>query len=152
MAFRFTDSHAQSLITPLLFPGEQILHRARGIEKPWWTFLFFNLGAMFWRYYLVVATNQRVLFIQHKGLLGGYATKSVETAPWQQVNDAKLGWGIFNKNLTVRAPAVGISKTVQIGRFWLSNNFPNGEGIVQSWSQSRALAYGGAPQQQMLAA
>lgn len=150
MALRFTESHAQSLVLPLLFPGEQILHRARGIEKPWWS--WFVGGALAWKYYFVVATNQRIIFIQHKGIFGGYGTKAVETASWQQVSDVKLGWGIFNKSLTIRAPQVGIDRTVDTNRFAFPGNFEGGQGIVQTFSSMRQLPYGQAPAGQMLPA
>ena len=72
MALRFTEQHALSLVTPHLFPGEQVVHRARGFEKPWFSRLFFRRGSLFWKPFLVVATNQRLLLLQHKGLMSGY--------------------------------------------------------------------------------
>ncbi len=62
MALRFTDSHAMSLVSPELFPGEQVLFRARGVEKPWYARLFSRLGWFSWRYWLIVATSQRQRF------------------------------------------------------------------------------------------
>ena len=78
MAFRFTDQHAMSLVASHLYPGEQVLFRSRGVEKPWYSRLFWELGSFMWKYWLVVATNQRIVFVQHKGLLGGYAAKRTE--------------------------------------------------------------------------
>ena len=148
MALRFTEQHALSLVTPHLFPGEQILHRARGIEKPWYSWLFFRMGALFWKYFLVVATNQRILFIQHKGLLGGYGVKAVESYSWAQIGELRLGWGIFNKTLKVRAPAIGFSRNVELNRFQLPNNFGSAEGIVATFdAASRSLAGAGAAPQ-----
>jgi hypothetical protein len=138
MAFRFTHEHAISLVTPHLLPGEQIVSRSRGVEKPWYSLIFYRMGSIFWRYWLVVATNQRVLFIRHKGLFGGYGMKSMDAVPWQHVEQVKLGWGIFNKNLRVRAPAARIDRTVALNRFWLPNNFGDGEQLVFQWQRSRA--------------
>jgi hypothetical protein len=139
MAFRFTHEHAMSLVTPLLLPGEQVLSRSRGVEKPWYSLIFYRLGSLFWRYWLVVATNQRVLFIRHKGLFGGYGMKSMEPVGWQQVEQVKLGWGIFNKNLRFRAPSARINRTIMLNRFWLPNNFGDGEQMVSQWQRSRGM-------------
>jgi hypothetical protein len=135
MAFRFTHDHAISLVTPHLLPGEQILFRSRGVEKPWYSYF---LGVLVWRYFLVVATSQRILFVRHKGFFGGYGMKSMDAVPWQHVDQVKLGWGIFNKNLRVRAPAARIDRTILLNRFALPKNLADGEQIVFQWQRSRA--------------
>ncbi len=139
MAFRFNEQHATSLVAPLLQPGEQFLHRVRGVERPWWTFLMFRFGALFWRYYLVAATNQRLLLIRHKGLLGGYGAKSVESLSWGELDKVNLGWGVFNKDLQVSASGRRFKKTVSLGRFWMKQNFTHAQGITQSWQHGRSL-------------
>jgi hypothetical protein len=141
MALRFTEQHALSLVTPHLYPGEQVLHRARGVEKPWFSRLFFRMGAMFWKNFLVVATNQRLLLLQHKGLLSGYGLHHIEQMSWAQVQEVKLGWGIFEKVLRVKAPVVGGTRKVTLGRFWMANNFGGAEGIARQW-QGAAGALG----------
>lgn len=151
MAFRFTEQHAHSLVAPHLQPGEQLLHRARGVEKPWWTMLLFRMGGMFWRNFLVVATNQRVIFVRHAGLLGGYGTKNVESIGWNEIDRAELGWGIFNKKLHVSANSRRFKRTVELGRFWLKGNFDGGKGITATHQQVRmslpppSQAYGALP-------
>ncbi len=138
MALRFTEQHAMTLVAPHLFPGEQVMYRATGVERPWYSRLFLRLGSLFWRYYLVVATNQRILFVQHATLLGGYKEKKVDSFGWGEIDRATLGWGVFQKKLAVRAPARGFTKSVHIQRFWLKGNFDAAAGIVQTWQQSRA--------------
>jgi hypothetical protein len=151
MAFRFTEQHAMTLVTPHLFPGEQVTHRATGVERPWYSRLFSRMGSMFWRYYLVVATNQRILFVQHATLLGGYKAKKVDSFAWGEVERATLGWGIFQKKLSVRVPARAFKKAVHIQRFWLKGNFDSAQGIVGTWQQSRGQL-GPAPQAMQLPA
>jgi hypothetical protein len=138
MALSFSESHAMSLIQAQLAPNERLLHRARGVEKPWYSLLFSRLGSFMWRNYLVAATNQRILFIQYGGLLSGFAAKQVDALGWHEVDRAQLGWGIFNKNLQVRAQARRFDKTVILGRFWMKDNFGNAEGMVQTHQQARA--------------
>jgi hypothetical protein len=137
MAFSFNDKHATSLLTPELAPNERVLFRARGVEKPWYSRLFSRLGSMFWRNYLVAATDQRLLFVQHGGLLSGFKAKRIDTLRWNEIDRTQLGWGIFNKNLSVRSQARGFNKTVVLGRFWMKGNFPAAEGVVQTWNQAR---------------
>lgn len=137
MAFSFNEQHAMSLVAPHLAQGERVVSRSRGVEKPWYSRLFSRLGSFLWRNYLVVATDQRVLFVQHAGLLGGYAAKKVDALGWHEIDRAELGWGIFNKNLTIRSQARGFSKTVVLGRFWMKGNFPGAEAMVQTWGQAR---------------
>jgi len=138
MAFRLNEQHALSLIQPQLQPGEQIVRWGRGIEKPWWTRIFLRVGIFFWRNFIVVGTTQRLIFIKHKGLLGGYATKSVDSFAWNQLDRIALGWGVFNKNLVAQSSAHRFRRTVTMGRFWTKNNFGAGEAILSTWSERRA--------------
>lgn len=137
MAFRFTDQHAMSLVAPLLFPGEQVLFRARGVEKPWYSTVLWKLGGLFWRYWLVVATNQRLVLVQHKGLLGGYGAKRNETFAWNELDQVALGWGIFNKTLRFKSAAKRFARSIIVPRFWMKGNFAAAEGASGAWQQNR---------------
>lgn len=142
MALSLNETHATSLITSQLAPNERLLHRARGVEKPWYSYILSRFGSFLWKNYLVAATDQRLLFVQHGGLLSGYKAKKVDSLGWHEIERTQLGWGIFNKNLVVTAKARGFSKTVVLGRFWIRDNFPAAEGIVQAWTQCRAALPG----------
>jgi hypothetical protein len=145
MALSFNDTHVANLINPNLVPNERVLYKARGVEKPWYSQLLSRFGSMFWRQYLVAATDQRILFVQYGGLLSGFASKKVDALSWGEIDRTQLGWGVFNKNLTVRSDARRFKKTVVVGRFWMKDNFPSAEGMVKTWTQSRAaLPSGGA--------
>ena len=137
MGFRFTDQHAMSLVAPLLYPGEQVLFRARGVEKPWYARVFYKFGSIFWRYYLVVATNQRLVYIQHAGLFGGYKAKRNETFAWGELDQVVLGWGIFNKTLRARSAAKRFARDVIVPRFWMKGNFDAAQGALGAWQQNR---------------
>jgi hypothetical protein len=142
MAFSFSEKHAMSLLAPQLAPNEQLLFRARGVEKPWYSRIFSRFGSLFWRNYLVAATDRRLLFVQHGGLFSGFAAKKVDSLGWHEIDRTQLGWGIFNKNLAVRAQARGFARTVVLGRFWMKGNFPAAEGMVKTWTQSRGALAG----------
>lgn len=138
MALRFTDAHAMSLVAPHLYPGEQVLFRARGVEKPWYARMFSELGSLFWRYWLVVATNQRIVFVQHGGIFSGYKAKRTEAFAWGELDQVSLGWGILNKTLGVRASRKKLSRKVIIPRRWMRGNFDAAKGAVATWQQNRA--------------
>jgi hypothetical protein len=144
MPLTFNQAHITSLLAPQLAPNERILFKARGVEKPWYSRIFVRFGALFWRNYLVAATDSRILFVQHGGLLSGYAAKKVDALAWHEIDRTKLGWGIFNKDLSVKAGARGFNKTVVLGRFWMKDNFASAEGMVQQWTASRGALPGGA--------
>ena len=106
--------------------------------------IFSRFGSLFWRNYLVAATDRRLLFVQHGGIFSGFAAKKVDSLGWHEIDRTQLGWGIFNKNLAVRSQARGFTKTVVLGRFWMKGNFPAAEGMVQTWTQTRGALGGGA--------
>lgn len=154
MALRFTDAHAMALVAPHLFPGEQVLFRARGVEKPWYSRLFARIGAFMWRYWLVVGTNQRLVFVQHGGLLSGYSSKRAEAFGWGEIDKVDLGWGVFNKNLVVRSAGKSLARTVIIPRGWMRGNFDAAKGMVTQHQQAQkslpaggSVPYLGAPPQ-----
>ncbi|CAN5639290.1 hypothetical protein BH09MYX1_BH09MYX1_29960 [soil metagenome] len=138
MALTFSEQHAMSLIQAQLGPNERLVSRSRGVEKPWYSRLFSRLGSFMWKNYLVAATNQRILFIQHGGMLSGFAAKKVDALGWHEVERTDLGWGVFNKNLSVKAQNGAFTKTVVLGRFWMKDNFAGAETMVQTHQQARA--------------
>jgi hypothetical protein len=151
MALTFNEKHAMSLIAPQLAPNERVLFRARGVEKPWYSRLFLRLGGLFWRNYLVAATDHRLIFIQYGGLLSGYSAKKANALYHHEIDRVELGWGIFNKNLRVQAGTRNFAKTVVLGRFWMKNNFAGATGMVTTWTQTRG-ALPGVPQRGALPA
>lgn len=145
MAFSFSEQHAMSLLMPNLGPNERILYRARGVEKPWYSRIFSRFGALFWRNYLVAATDQRMLFVEHGGLLSGFAAKKVDALGWHEIDRTQLGWGVFNKDLAVQSQARGFKKTVVLGRFVMKDNFNAAESMVQAWNQAKTALPATAP-------
>lgn len=134
MPSRFTDTHAMSLVAPILYPGEQVLFRARGVEKPWYSWIFYRLGSLLWRYWLVVTTNQRIIFVQHAGIFGGYQAKRSEAFAHSELDEVSLGWGIWNKTLSARSTRKRLSRNVIIPRSWMRGNFDAAKGALGTWS------------------
>ena len=145
MPIRFTEQHAASLALSHLAPGESVVYRARGVERPWWTRLLFVLGTFFWRDYLLVATQRRLLLLRHKGLFGGYAAKSCESTGWDELELCDLGWGVFRKTLHLATAGKRWRRTIALHRFRMKGNFPGAKGIVSMWQHHQAFAQRRAP-------
>ena len=92
--FYFSDLHVQLLARGILNPGEQLLSQTSTFYLPWWALGFIN------RRHLVLATDQRLIVIEHRfGLFPvGYRVHVVHSMPWGSVREAKLK-GIFAKKL-----------------------------------------------------
>jgi len=142
MAIRFTDQHANSLVAPTLDRGEEILFRCRGVEKPWYAQLLWKLGSFLWKNWLVVATNRRLIFVRHGGLMSGYAAKDSMSFAWSELDRVKLGWGLFNKTFHARAPQKRMARSVALGRFWMKGNFDGAAGMERTWQRSQTLLGG----------
>jgi hypothetical protein len=140
MALRFSDLHAMTLALPHLAPGEKFLYRALGIERPWWSTVLSRLGFFFWRYFLLVATDQRLVLIRHAGLLGGYGERAVESLGWREIDQAELGWGVLSKTLRVTAHGKRWERAIEVSRFALDGNFAAAEGLVATWERRHAAA------------
>ncbi len=137
MVFGFTDQHAMTLVSPLLFPGEQVLFRARGVEKPWFSSLLWQFGAVFWRYWLVVATNQRLVLIEHGGCFRRYAPTKNETFAWAELDRVALGWGVFNRTLRLESSGRDLARSIVVPRSWMKRNWHAAEGVCSTWQDVR---------------
>jgi len=136
MPLRLTEEHAMSLIQPHLNPGEQILYKGHGIEQPWWTHLI-RIGAFFWKYFIVVGTNQRLMLIQVSSL---WKEKAFESVDWRDLERCEVKWGLLMKPLVVAAPALKWKHKINMPRFSvLKGNLESALGIVDTWQKTKAL-------------
>jgi hypothetical protein len=144
--FSIGEDKIQAHIQSALQPGEQVQQIVLGTEKPFWTKVFFRIGVFFWKNYVVATTNQRVLFVEYAGLLGGFKSKRVDSVGYNEGVDAALGWGIFNKDLSVKAASRGFSRTVEINRFMRSGHLDTALAMVGAVNQMKQMGGGGAGQ------
>ena len=138
--FTISEQKIQGHLQTALEPGEQIQQIVLGTEKPFWTKVFFRIGYFFWSNYIVATTNRRVVFVKYSGLLSGYKSKQVEVFGFSDVDSMKLGWGIFNKNLTLVSSGRNFKRTVEVRRFGhRSGNIAAAQATVAAVEQSRML-------------
>ena len=145
--FSISEQKVQSHVQTALQPGEQIQQIVLGTEKPFWTKIFYRVGVFFWSNYIVATTNQRVVFVEYGGLLSGFKSKRVDALALGEVDSASLGWGIFNKNLTVNAAARRFKRTVEVNRVQRKGNLDNAQAVVGTVQQVRAMGGGAAAPQ-----
>jgi hypothetical protein len=105
------------------------------VEPPLWTRLA-RLGSLFWRHYLVVATDRPLLLIEHSF---AYRDKGCVALPWREIEDARLGWGLLAKPLCIAAPSRGVRRRVQMPRLGaLPGNLDAAASVVQTWAAQRS--------------
>jgi hypothetical protein len=142
----FSDLHVDLLAQALLQPGERRLAQSVGRYMPWWALGFVN------ETYLVIATDQRLILIEHRMAWLHQAVKmhSVESIPWSAVQETRLK-GIFGKKLVVRgqgqtrafartlrvpAPLFGLLAPIR-------NNVAGARAVASAFDATRSL--GAAP-------
>ena len=136
MPLRLTEEHANTLIQPHLNAGEEILFKGHGIERPWWTYII-RIGAFFWKYYIVVGTNQRVMLIQVSTL---WKEKAFESVDWKDLDRVEVTWGVFMKPLVLQASALKWKHKIDIPRFSpIKGNLEAALGMVAQWQKQKAL-------------
>jgi hypothetical protein len=138
--FSISEQKVQGHLQTALEPGEQVQQIVLGTEKPFWTKVFFRIGYFFWNNYIVATTNRRVVFVKYGGLLSGFKSKQVDAFGLADLDSAKLGWGIFNKNLTLKSAGRNFKRTVEVRRFGhRKGNFDAAQATVVTVEQSRML-------------
>jgi hypothetical protein len=93
----FSDLHVELLARGLLQPGERLVGKTVTVYNPWWA-----LGLVR-KTYLVLATDQRLILVEHRfGFFpAAFKLSAVDPIPWQYVQEARMK-GIFTKKLRVR--------------------------------------------------
>jgi hypothetical protein len=94
----FSDLHVDLLARGVLEPDEQLVGKTVTKYMPWWAFGFIN------RTYLVLATDKRVVLLDHRmaWFHQAQALKSVESIPWQNVQDLRVKGLFLQKKLALK--------------------------------------------------
>lgn len=94
----FSDLHVEVLSRGLLNPGERLLGQTVTAYSPWWAFGFIR------RQYLVLATDQRLLLVDHRYSFIRPTTQrlhGVDSIAWSNVREAKVTGLFLKKKLRV---------------------------------------------------
>jgi len=136
MAIKFTDTYVASIARAHFQQGEQVVARTAGVHKPWW-----SLGiAWFFKTYLLIASAQRVLVLEHRrGLLYDRLEK-VEALSWSEISSAKMG-GLLTKNLRLvlrGGRTMAMKLTGMLGP--VARNSDGARALVAAWERGKATS------------
>lgn len=137
MAIKFNDTYIDSIARAHLEPGEQIVARSAGVHRPWWT-----LGIwFFWKTYLVLATNRRLILAEHRRGLMYDRLEKVESVPFGEITKAKVSGLLLKKklNLVFQNGRSAISMVLP-GLFGpIPKSVAGAKQVVSSWEQGKSL-------------
>jgi Bacterial PH domain len=138
MGIKFTDLHVNTLAKGLLDPGEQLVDRAIASRQPWWSLKI----PLFKRTWLLLATNQRLIIIEHRRGLVDDRMDKVDSLPWTSIEQTKLSGMGFSKKISVKAAQRGIAFTGKVDGGFLAahkGNINGAKAIVSTWQGAKAL-------------
>jgi len=94
----FTDLHVQLMSRAILNPGEQLVGQTVTSYLPWWALGFIN------RQYLVLATDQRLILVDHRVRFFPVALElhHVDSIPWSSIQELKVKGLFLQKKLRVK--------------------------------------------------
>ena len=143
---KYTDIYVSTLARGICNPGEQVVAAAAGTHQSFWTFRI-----PFFRHdYLLLATSERLIVVDHrKGLLFD-RMDAVESFRWVDIGSLSLG-GFFGAHLVVKDSANRTVLRMRTPRIEpIAKNGAALKKVVHAWEQRRALgsgmqAYGALP-------
>jgi hypothetical protein len=122
----------EEVIARHLYPGEQILHSVRGVERPFWALILLAFAFLVHRRYLVVATDRRLLLIADDSWFGGDEERGFASLPWGELERAELKEGFFWRTLRISAHAGRWRRSIRVRPDYAAH-----EGIVSAWERRR---------------
>lgn len=114
MSIKFNELYVDTMAKGLLEPGERLAGSTMGYYTPFFSRIF-GLARFFRRKYLMLATDQRVIVIEHRTGLFYERIQSVESIPWRAVDQAKIG-GLFAMKLSVKSSQYQKTISVKVPR------------------------------------
>lgn len=139
---KYTDLYVNTIARGLLTPGEQLLAAAAGTHQPFWSLQI----PWFKHAYLVLATSERLIVVDHRRGLFFDRLDTVAQHRWSELGGVQLS-GLFSKKLVVRDASNRVLFKVKPPPALLSPRPNNGaalKAVAQTWQQRRGLAAGPA--------
>jgi hypothetical protein len=136
MAIKMNDLYVKTVSQGLMEPGETLVAYSEGTRQSFWTF---NI-AFFKHYYLLLATSERLIVVDHRKGLFDFRLDSVDSYPLRDVSTLKLsGWGAMKK-LTIESPRQAKKLKISLmGGLFSNRVVPRTKALIEHWSQHKAL-------------
>lgn len=136
MAIKMNDLYVKTIAQGLMEPGETLVAHSEGTRQSFWTF---NI-AFFKHYYLLLATSERLIVVNHRKGLFDFRLDRVESYPLNEVSNLKLsGWGAMKKLTIESAQRASKLKISIMGGLFSNRVVPRTKALIEHWSQHYAL-------------
>jgi Bacterial PH domain len=125
---KYNETYVQLVSRGLMDPGEQLLGATACKKKP-----LIPLGPWFVHHILVLATNRRLILVDHRQGLIYSRIDNVQSIPWDQVQDVRIG-GLFGKKVVLNA--AGKKQALALPRFFgpIGNNVKAAQGVAEQFN------------------
>jgi hypothetical protein len=138
---KYSNAYAETIARAHLDQDEQILAKAAGVHRPWYTGGF----VWFWKFYYVVATNKRLLLCEHRRGLFYDRLEAVHSVPWNELNQVKVAGLLLKKTLKIQW--AGSKLALRLPRLLSPTpaNIVNAKHVATTWNQAKQLPAPAAP-------
>jgi hypothetical protein len=135
---KFTELYVNTLARGLCNPEERLVAAGAGSHQPFWSF-----GIPWFKHtYLVLATSERLLVVDHrKGLLFD-RLDAIASYRWSDIASLKVS-GVFTKKLVAKDAANRVLVSMKLPSLLASPIADNARSlvtVVQTWEHRRSLA------------
>lgn len=141
MAIKFNQTYIDTLARAYA-PNDNVVASTGGVHKPFWA-----LGIpFFFKTYLLIATQRKLLVVEHRRGLLLDRMESVDAVAWSEVQSAKVS-GLLRKKLklafTTGRAAISMAIFGMIGP--VAKAADGAKALVGAWQQGKALPSSPAP-------
>jgi hypothetical protein len=134
---KFSDVYVTTVARGLCGPNEQFVSAGAGSRQSFWTF-----GIPWFRHaYLLIATNERLMVIDHRKGLVFDRMDRVDSYRWADLGEVKVK-GVFTKKLVAKDAANRTVLEMKLPKAFvtpIANNATGINAVVQTWQQRRTL-------------
>jgi hypothetical protein len=138
---KFNDVYVSTLARGLCQPNEQFIAASAGSYQSFWTFKI----PLFRHNYLLLATSDRLVVIDHRRGLLFDRMDQVQSFRWSEIGSMKLG-GMLSKKLVVKDASNRVVLNARLPKLF-GSPIPKAKSgaqvVMQTWEQRRQL--GAAP-------
>jgi hypothetical protein len=140
---KFNDVYVSTLARGLCQPNEQLIAASAGSYQSFWTFRI----PFFRHSYLLFATSDRLMVIDHRRGLLFDRMDQVQSFRWNDIGSMKLG-GMLSKKLVVKDSSNRVVLSAKLPKLF-GSPIPKAKSaaqlLVQTWEQRRQLGMASAP-------
>lgn len=142
MAIKFNPTYIDTLARAYA-PNETVVASTAGVHKPLWA-----LGIpFFFKTFLLIATQRKLLVVEHRRGLLLDRIESVDTIAWSEVSTAKVSGLLLKKKLKMAFTTGREAISMALFGFFgpIPKSADGAKAVVATWEQGKALPSTPAP-------